>query len=452
MPVLTVVGGRSAAGQRAAASHTAAAATARLTQEALFGQAGVIVTNSLGELVGASALLACQPLPAGNRVAIVSNAGGVGVLAADACGDNGLQVARVSQVTRRRLRRLLPAGAAVSGPVDTTAAVSDETFRACLEAVAADEGVDAVLAVAVPTAIADLRTAVITASVGKPVAVVLVDQAESVRLLAIGDGSAVGRAVAAIGDADPAGREAAASDADPAGRNVAVSGLPAYAYPEGAARALGHAARYRAWLDRQHGTVPELPGLRSVEAEALIAGFLAREPAGGWLPPAQAADLLSCYGIPLAPEAAAPPSSPAGSVASDGVEVLIGVQQEPVFGPVVVFGLGGAATGVLHGQAARLTPLTDTDADELIRRTDAAPLLSGTGAQSAADAGALPSADTGALADVLLRVSRLADDLPEVAELELNPVIARPDGVRIVGVRVLVGPAESPDPFLLRLR
>jgi hypothetical protein len=233
---------------------------------------------------------------------------------------------------------------------------------------------------------------------------------------------------------------------------VAVSGLlPAYAYPEGAARALGHAARYRAWLDRQHGTVPELPGLRAAEARALIAGFLAREPAGGWLAPAQAADLLSCYGIPLAPEAAAPPSSPAGPVASDGVEVLIGVRQEPVFGPVVVFGLGGAA-GVLGGQAARLTPLTDTDADELIRRTDAAPLLSGTGAQSAADAGALPSADTGALADVLLRVSRLADDLPEVAELELNPVIARPDGVRIASVRVLVGPAESPDPFLRRLR
>jgi acyl-CoA synthetase (NDP forming) len=324
--------------------------------------------------------------------------------------------------------------------VDTTAAVSDETFRACLEAVAADEGVDAVLAVAVPTAIADLRTAVITASVGKPVAVVLVDQAESVRLLAIGDGSAVGRAVAAIGDADPAGREAAASDADPAGRNVAVSGLPAYAYPEGAARALGHAARYRAWLDRQHGTVPELPGLRSVEAEALIAGFLAREPAGGWLPPAQAADLLSCYGIPLAPEAAAPPSSPAGSVASDGVEVLIGVQQEPVFGPVVVFGLGGAATGVLGDQAARLTPLTDTDADDLIR----GPLLSGY------DGG--PPADTRALADVLLRVSRLADDLPEVADLELNPVIARPDGVSAARARVRVRPAESRDPFLRRLR
>jgi acyl-CoA synthetase (NDP forming)/GNAT superfamily N-acetyltransferase len=432
MPVLTVVGGRSAAGQRAAASHTAAAATPRLTQEALFGQAGVIVTTSLGELIEASALLACQPLPAGNRVAIVSNAGGVGVLAADACGDNGLQVARVSEATAHRLRRLLPAGAAVSGPVDTTATVGDETFRACLEAVAADEGVDAVLAVAVPTAIADLRAAVITASVGKPVAVVLVDQAESVRLLASGDGSAADRETAATGDAGPVGRK------------VAVNGLPAYAYPEGAARALGHAARYRAWLDRQHGTVPELPGLRAADARALIAGFLAREPAGGWLAPAQAADLLSCYGIPLAAEAPAPPSSPAGPVTADGVEVLIGVRQEPVFGPVVVFGLGGAATGVLGDQAARLTPLTDTDADELILGTDAAPLLSG--------AGGAPAADTGALADVLLRVSRLADDLPEVAELELNPVIARPDGVRAAGVRVLVGPAESRDPFLRRLR
>ena len=432
MPVLTVVGGRSAAGQRAAASHTAAAATPRLTQEALFGQAGVIVTTSLGELIEASALLACQPLPAGNRVAIVSNAGGVGVLAADACGDNGLQVARVSEATAHRLRRLLPAGAAVSGPVDTTATVGDETFRACLEAVAADAGVDAVLAVAVPTAIADLRAAVITASVGKPVAVVLVDQAESVRLLASGDGSAADRVTAGTGDAGPVGRK------------VAVSGLPAYAYPEGAARALGHAARYRAWLDRQHGTVPELPGLRAADARALIAGFLVREPAGGWLAPAQAADLLSCYGIPLVAEASAPPSSPAGPVVSDGVEVLIGVRQEPVFGPVVVFGLGGAATGVLGDQAERLTPLTDTDADELIRGTDAAPLLSG--------AGGAPAADTGALADVLLRVSRLADDLPEVAELELNPVIARPDGVRAAGVRVLVGPAESRDPFLRRLR
>ena len=423
MPVLTVVGGRSAAGQRAAASHTAVVATPRLTQEALFGQAGVIVTSNLGELVEASALLACQPLPAGNRVGIVSNAGGIGVLAADACADNGLRVARVSEATERRLRELLPAGAALSGPVATNATVNGTTFRACLEQVAADEGVDAVLAVAVPTAVDDLRRAVITASLGKPVAVVLVDQAESVRLLPRGGGPA-------------GGMEAAAT---------AVSGLPAYAYPEGAARALGHAARYRAWLDRQHGTVPELPGLRAADASELVAGFLASEPAGGWMPPERAAALLSCYGIPLAPGAAAEPSpSSARPGASDGVDVLIGVRQEPVFGPVVVFGLGGAAAGLLGDQAARLTPLTDADADELIGGSDVAPLLAG-------HDGA-PSADTAALADVLLRVSRLADDLPEVAEVELNPVIALPDGVRAARARVRVSPAESRDPFLRRLR
>ena len=450
MPVLTVVGGRSAAGQRAAASHTAAAATPRLTQEALFGQAGVIVTSSLGELIEASALLACQPLPAGDRVAIVSNAGGIGVLAADACADNGLQVARVSAATRRRLRRLLPAPTALSGPVATAATVSDETFRACLEAVAADDGVDAVLAVAVPTAIADLRTAVITASVAKPIAVVLVDQAESVRLLAGDDGSGTGQRAAATGQGKAAtGQGSAATYHGTAATGqrtavTAVSGLPAYAYPESAARALGHAVRYRAWLDRQHGTVPELPGLRVADARALLAGFLAREPAGGWLPQDQAAELLSCYGIPLAPGATVPGSAPARPVASDGVELLIGVRQEPVFGPVVVFGLGGAATGVLGDQAARLTPLTDTDADELIRGTDATPLLSGHGGA--------PPADTRALADVLLRVSRLADDLPEVAEVELNPVIARPDGVSAARARVRVGPAESRDPFLRRLR
>jgi acyl-CoA synthetase (NDP forming)/GNAT superfamily N-acetyltransferase len=463
MPVLTVVGGRSAAGQRAAASHAARAATPRLTQEALFGQAGVIVTSSLGELIEASALLACQPLPAGDRVAIVSNAGGIGVLAADACADNGLQVARISAATRRRLRRLLPAPTALSGPVATAATVSDATFRACLEAVAADDGVDAVLAVAVPTAIADLRTAVITASVAKPIAVVLVDQAESVRLLVGDDASATGQGTAAAGQGTAAAGErtaatdhgtaatgqgaAATDDGSATGQRAAataVSGRPAYAYPESAARALGHAVRYRAWLDRQHGTVPELPGLRVADARALIRGFLGREPAGGWLPQDQAAELLSCYGIPLAPGATVPGSAPARPVASDGVELLIGVRQEPVFGPVVVFGLGGAATGVLGDQAARLTPLTDTDADELIRGTDATPLLSGHGG--------VPPADTRALADVLLRVSRLADDLPEVAELELNPVIARPDGVSAARARVRVGPADSRDPFLRRLR
>ncbi len=189
LPVLTVIGGRSAAGQRAAASHTAASATSLVTQEALFGQAGIIAARSLGELIEAVAFLSCQPLPAGRRVAIVSNAGGAGVLAADACGDAGLTVAALAPATQRRLTGLLPAGASVAGPVDASASVSVRAFRACLEVVAADDGVDAVLAIGVPTAVADLSAAILSARLGKPLAAALLDQAAAVSLLPAGPGS-----------------------------------------------------------------------------------------------------------------------------------------------------------------------------------------------------------------------------------------------------------------------
>ena len=477
MPVLTVLGGRSAAGQRAAASHTAAAATPLVTQEALFAQAGIIAVPGLGELVEAAALLACQPLPAGDRVAIVSNAGGAGVLAADACGDNGLRVAALSGATQRRLGRLLPPGAAVAGPVDTTAAVGGDAFRACLEEVAADDGVDAVMAITVPTAVADLTQAIAAAMVAKPLAAAVLDQQQAVRLIRAG--------------------RPGTPDAD---RPAAI---PAYAYPEGAARALGHAASYHAWRGRQRGQVPDLSGLRTADAKAQIAGFLAGSPKGGWLPTAAVSDVLACYGIPLVPSrqvtdeqgavrAAAELGGPvvlkaqaaglvhkteAGAVKlslhgeqevrtayrelaatfgsrltgvlvqpmlTGGVEVLVGVVQEPVFGPLVVFGLGGVATEVLGDHAARLTPLTDTHADDLIHSVHAAPLLFG-------HRGA-PPVDTAALSDVLLRVSRLADDLHDVAELDLNPVIATSDGVCAVDARIRVCPAQPRDPFLRRLR
>jgi acyl-CoA synthetase (NDP forming)/RimJ/RimL family protein N-acetyltransferase len=497
MPVLTVIGGRSAAGQRAAASHTAAAATPLATQQALFAQAGIIAVSSLGELVEAAALLACQPLPAGNRVAIVSNAGGAGVLAADACTDNGLEVVKLSAPTQRRLRGLLPATAEVAGPVNTTAAVTTDSFRACLELIAADTGVDAVIAVTVPTAISDLRTAVAAAVISKPVAVALLEQAESVRLLRR-------EAAAGQGAAQSQRRgEAVGEPGDGAAGTPAVYGLPAYAYPEGAARALGHAVRYRAWRDRQAGHPPELSGLRAADARELISGFLAGSPGGGWLPTEQAAGLLSCYQIPMtatlpaadeqqAIRAAADLGSrvvlkaqaagfahkgDAGAVKLDlrtpqevaegyrelaarfgsslrgvlvqpmltgGVEVLIGVAQEPVFGPLVVFGLGGVTSDIRSANSARLTPLTTADADELIRDLGAAPLLSGHRGSRLVDAGAL--------ADMLLRVSRLAEDLPEVAELELNPIDARPDGACAVDARVRVSPAVFRDPFLRRLR
>jgi acyl-CoA synthetase (NDP forming)/RimJ/RimL family protein N-acetyltransferase len=269
MPVLAVAGGRSPAGHRAA-SHTAAAATPQITQEALFEQAGVIATTSLGELVDSAALLACQPRPAGNRVAIVANTGGAGALAADACAGHGLQVVQLGATTKRALRGLLPARAVVTGPVDTSPVVTTDTFRACVEKVAADDGVDAVLAVAVPTAFSDLSAAVAAAVVSKPLAVALLGQAESVTRLERlpvpqppdgpdADISPPGGAATA----DLAVADQAAAIIDVAA--AAVTGVPCYADPDNAARALGHAVRYEAWRQQQRGKAPELDGLRTAD-------------------------------------------------------------------------------------------------------------------------------------------------------------------------------------------
>src|SRR5215472_4077140 len=184
MPVLTVHAGRSEAGQRAAASHTAAIATPLVSREALFEQAGIIATPGFGELVEVTALLATQPLPAGRTVAIVSNVGGAGVLAADACTDLGLAVHHPRGKRRRALHSVVPEGSSLGGPVDTTAAISSGEFRQVLELLGADEDVDALIAIVLPTAPAPgIVAAIAGARVGKPLAAVVLNQTEAVRLL-----------------------------------------------------------------------------------------------------------------------------------------------------------------------------------------------------------------------------------------------------------------------------
>jgi acyl-CoA synthetase (NDP forming)/GNAT superfamily N-acetyltransferase len=469
MPVLTVHAGRSEAGQQAAASHTAAIATPLVSREALFEQAGIIATPGFGELVEATALLAAQPPPAGRTVAIVSNVGGAGVLTADACTDLGLAVHHPRGQVKRRLHSLVPDGGTVSGPVDTTATVSGADFRQVLELLAADEDVDAMIALVLPTgATGDLVAAIQEADVHVPVAAVVLGQAEAVRLL-----------------------------------DAKAGKIPAYGYPEAAAGALARAAKYGEWRAAPHALVPSFGDVDVARGRALVRGFLAQSPDGGWLPPADAATLLRLYGIPLvatvtarteddavaAADAAGYPvvlkadvpglvhKTDAGAVLLDlrteddvraayrrlaghfglrltgvlvqpmitgGTEVIIGVRDDQMFGPLVVFGLGGVATEVLADHAARLAPLTETDADTLINSVRSAPLLHGHRGS--------PAADLAALRDTLMRVSRLADDLPEITELDLNPVITRPDGVVAVDTRIKLTPQVPQDPFLRRLR
>jgi acyl-CoA synthetase (NDP forming)/GNAT superfamily N-acetyltransferase len=332
-------------------------------QETLFSQAGVITTRGFGELIQVTALLATQPVPAGRTVAIVSNVRSAGQLAADAGAGLGLSV---------------------RGPVGTPAPVSAEVFRQCLAQLAADDEVDAVVAIVLPTgATGDLEAAIREATTGKPLAAVVLTQPESVRLI--------------------------------------DNRIPAYGSPEAAVRAVAAAAGYGAWRAAPRGHVPALPDVRTADARALVQ-------APGWLGPAQAAELLRCYGIPLADPASGGLGGDQGFVppgtggAPPGPRVAVRVAGDRVFGPLVKLEAGDSY------RTARFTPLTDVDAAYLTSRDRTRP-------------------DLDVLHDLLLRVSRLADDLPEVTELDLDL-----GGAAVINARVKVEPYQPQDPYLRRLR
>jgi acyl-CoA synthetase (NDP forming)/GNAT superfamily N-acetyltransferase len=470
-PVLAVRTGSSESAQRAAASHTAAAATPAVTRDALFCQAGVIVVDSPTELVDTLAALSWQPLPAGRRVAVVTNAGGAGVLAADACAQAGLVMADLAPATVATLHALLPAMASTHNPVDTTAAVDVDTFNRCVSAVLADPGVDAVVAATVRTAIGDPIVGLATVIEGdKPLLAVRLGQA---------------RTVAPLFGADCAPSTAC------------------YADPAAAIAVLGRLTEYAHWRDRPNpaATLPpdtDVPGALTVLREKFRA-----DPAGGWLAPQEVDTLLRCFGIPIvdtrfaadedaAVRAAAGLSGPVvvkadadgvlhksshGGVILDvrdengvratvraladrfgtalrgvlvqpmadpGRELLVGVHSDGVFGPLVVFGLGGVDTDVVADRTARLAPLGGADADDLLHGLRASAALFGPAAT--------PTLDAEVVRDVLLRVGLLAHLLPEVIELDLNPLVVGVQRCQALDARIRVAPAPVFDPFLPGLR
>ena len=468
-PIVAVKSGRSAAGARATSSHTGALlAASDVTVDALFRQAGVIRTDTLGELFDVAALLSCQSAPRGHRVAIVTNAGGPGILCADACEASGLEVAELPSQLRARLRRFLPAEAGLNDPVDMVATARAADYRRAIEAVGRSGVADTVIAIFVPplvTEAADVAAAISQAAERLPDAVALVT------------------VFMAEGDAPVALRRA--------GRPI-----PVYAFPEDAARAVGHAARYGAWREAPAGRIPEFDDCRSDEAAAVIADALGS--GAGWLVPADVARLLDCYGLRspdsrevvsaaaagraaaelgglVALKAVAPGllhKSDAGGVmvglrpaqvqraasrmaaavanagfplkgflvqamAPIGVELIVGVVQDRAFGPLVACGAGGTSTELLGDVAVRLTPLSDLDAREMLRSLRMFPLLDGyRGA---------PRCDLEALEELLLRVGALVEAHPEIAEMDLNPVVASPAGALILDARIRVEP-HAADP------
>jgi acetyl coenzyme A synthetase (ADP forming)-like protein len=465
-PVIVVKGGRSVSGARAAQSHTGALASADVAADALFRQAGVIRSNTLEEMFGAAQVLLHQPLPKGDRVAIVTNGGGLGILAADACESEGMAVPALPDTTRQVLQSFLPPEAATSNPIDLMASASPNQFRLAVFSLLASEDVDAVMVLYVspqgmrPREVADaIAQAIGEANGSKPVVACFMVARENQPVISLPNSKRV----------------------------------PVFPFPENAARALAAAHQYAEYRGAPEAKLVRYPDVDRTTATDLLAGAKA----GDWLQQERALALLKAYGIRVVQTAIAMSAPEAASVAerlgfpvavklrSDvithktdvggvvlnlrskteveqayqsvvgalralgreqdmqgvvvqqmsplGQEVIIGTTQDPEFGPLVMLGLGGVQVELTKDVAFSLHPLTDIDPQRMLAQLKTRPLLTGFRGS--------PARDTAALQDVLLRFSALLEDFPQITQLEVNPVVVLENGRGCIAVdaRVQVG-------------
>ncbi len=476
MPIVVVKSGRSAAGARATASHTGALlAASDVRVDALFEQAGVIRTDSLAEMLDVASLLANEPLPAGPRVGIVTNAGGPGIMCADACEAAGLEVPATPEDLRGALREFLPPEAALGNPIDLVATASAEDYRRAIRAMSEWEGIDAVIAIFI-----------------RP----LLTRAEDVA-------RAIAETAADLPRQVPV--QAVFMSAEDQATMASIGGIPSHLYPEDAARALARVMDHVRWRAKPPAEPATFADTDEDRATAVIAWALGE--GEEWLTPGEATQLLECHGIAtprsllaenpaeaaaaarqLGPRVALKAQAPgllhksdvggvavgleAGAVEAaaremdaalaahgheresflvqemveGGIELIIGVVDDPIFGPAVACGAGGVEAELLRDVAVRLSPLTARDATEMLESLALFPRLTGyRGAQPA---------DLAAIEEMVLRVGAMVESHSEIAELDLNPVIARADGAVAVDARVRVrsAPPRAPWPSTWRTR
>ncbi len=454
-PIVALKSGRSTVGAKAAASHTGALASADAFVDALFHQSGVIRTDTVTELFDVASILSRQPLPTGRRIAIVTNAGGPGILAADACQSHGLEVVELAAPTRAALRRLLPAAAAVNNPVDMLASASAAHYEAVLDLVLADPNVDSVLVIFIPP---------------------LVTEADDVA-------TAVARAADGAGDKPIAGVFMRTDDAP-----AALLKIPCFAFPEPAAIAMSRVAAHGEWRRQPIGTVPRLPDVQPALARLVVERALER--GGGWLTAVEANALMAAVGIatprsnlatsideavamaerlgyPVAIKAVGPsllhktehkavhldlPNRMAVRVAAasltrslgdkvegllvqrmvpGGAEMMLGAINDATFGHVIVCGSGGVMIELLADSACRLYPVTSQDAAEMVASLKGVRLLRGFRGR--------PPVDEAAFQEAVLRISALVGICPEILELDVNPLSVLAEGVSALDVRIRVG-------------
>ncbi len=469
-PILVVKSGSTPAGCRAASSHTGAMATPEIVSDALFCQAGIIRINSLEELFDVAILLANQPVPRGKNLAIVTNGGGPGIMASDACVRQGLSLAEFSAQTRDALKSAVRRDVGIDNPLDLTAGAGPEEFENVLRILAEDSQVHAVLTMFIPaTAISPetMQSAVSRAAFAfqrqeKPLLACFIGQKGVHRKLA-------------------------------AGRRF----VPSYLFPEEAVGALARAVEYGEIMRKPKGVIPSFKDIRREKAQRLIKEVMQKSCERPiWLSAGEIARLLACYGICLEETLVARSAEEAAGIAgkigfpvavklhsstvthktdvggvvldikdekevkkayrdikvrlaatgrggemegvtvqrfvTGGVEAIVGVTQDTTFGPLIMFGLGGIYAELFKDVAMRLHPLTDLDARELIGSIKMGKLFEGFRGS--------PPSDKPALEELLLRLSAMVEDVREIAELDLNPVKVMPqgEGYRVVDARIMV--------------
>jgi len=477
-PILAVKSGRTPGGSRAASSHTGALAGSDAAVAALFHQSGVIRTDTIEELFDTAMLLASQPVPQGPQVAILTNAGGPGIMAADACESAGLTLAKLDAKTAKGLRSFLPPEASVRNPVDMIASADAPSYERSLRLLVDDKNVNAVIVIFVPplvTGAQDVARAILAGAAGSKKAVLSCFMGshgvpESLRSLQEGH-------------------------------------IPSYAFPEAAARTLARVVSYGAWKHKPPGSVPVTSGVDTQRARETIARSLEGVKPGEtrWMEGGAAAELFGAYGVRTSGARPAGNRGEAASVAKSlgfpvamkvrssdvvhktevqgvrlnlrteeeaarafdeirialnranpkarfegvtvermmggGVETIVGVTRDPSFGAIVLFGQGGVEAELLRDVSVRVAPLTDRDAEEMVREIRGFPLLDGyRGA---------PKANVDSVVELIHRVSRLATEQEEGAELDLNPVLVFPgdEPCMALDARVLLrARVETPAP------
>jgi acetyltransferase len=442
-PVITVKAGRTAAGATAASSHTGSLVELDVATDSLLEQCGVLRVSSLDEMFVQAQGLASQPVPKGDRIALVTNAGGPAILCTDACVGRGLRLAELTPATMKKLRKVLPSEASVRNPVDMIASADANSYRATLDAVSKDPNVDAIIAIFVSPIMIDafeVAKAIAEASDGKmPMVSVFMGKQRSTE----------GRSL------------------------LSESGVPVYRFPEEAAAAMSAMCRYRALRDRPKGRRPRF---KVDTAKAKLAIRRARRRGSLELHPSEVRDLLSAYGFRLAQETIA--STPAEAIAAAqgfgypvvlkavseklshktdvggvkldlrdaddvgraftdltqrlrgkdpklkvavqpmvrGRELLFGMARDPQFGPLLMFGMGGIYVETLRDVTMRIHPIGDVDAKEMIRRIRGYPLLVGVRGEAG-----VPLAF---VEQTLLRLSFMVTELEsELEELDINPMM-----------------------------